>query len=89
MFKVIPLYQSRCVLVICLIVNLIMIPDKLISGPATDRLSVCLVENVSEEDKLSLVRWIFVAPAVHPGVRDLSDLPKNAETIADVEAAYH
>lgn len=81
------LHHSRCILALCLIINLVVIPNKLLSGPTTDRLSVCLVENASTADKVSLVRWIFLALAAHPDVNDLSDVSASKEVVGDVEAA--
>ena len=87
MWKLTKFHQSRCILVLCLIINLAVIPNTLLSGPTTDRLSVCLVENASTADKVSLVRWIFLALAAHPDVNDLSDVSARKEVVADVEAA--
>ena len=46
-----------------------------------------MVEHTSQEDIISLVRWIFIAVAAHPDVNDLSDFSDIAETKADVEVA--
>jgi len=86
-FQLIQSYQCCCALIICFILNLALFPSKLLSGPATDRLSVCIVEHTSQEDIISLVRWIFIAVAAHPDVNDLSDFSDIAETKADVEVA--
>ena len=54
-----------------LISALIFIPSLSLSGPATDRLSVCLAVKTSYVDKLNLVRWIMVAYGAHPAAEDL------------------
>ena len=42
------------------------------AGPFNDKLAICLVENTSQADKATLMRWIFGAMSRHPGVEDLS-----------------
>ena len=41
------------------------------AGPFNDKLAICLVENTSQADKATLMRWIFGAMSRHPGVEDL------------------
>jgi hypothetical protein len=50
------------------------------AGVYTDELSKCLVESTNSEDRLTLIRWLFVAIAQHPAVASLA----NAKP-ADVE----
>lgn len=44
------------------------------AGPFNDKLAICLVKSTTQEDKLTLIRWIFAAMASHPGVKDLSEV---------------
>ena len=57
------------------------------AGEATDRLSVCLVENTSSQDEINLIRWIVVAYGSHPEVSDLAQSSVLLETEADIEVA--
>lgn len=44
------------------------------AGPFNDKLAICLVENTSQADKTTLMRWIFGAMSRHPKVSDLSQV---------------
>ena len=57
------------------------------AGEATDRLSVCLVENTSSQDEINLIRWIVVAYGSHPEVSDLAQSSVLLETEVDIEVA--
>ena len=59
------------------------------AGPFNDKLAICLVKSTTQDDKLTLIRWIFAAMASHPGVRDLSEVSAGAgdklnEQVADL-----
>lgn len=41
----------------------------------SDALSACLLASATEEDKRSLVRWMFAATAQHPALVEMSDVP--------------
>ena len=42
------------------------------AGPSTTALADCLVRSSSASDRGVLIRWTFVALALHPAVRDLT-----------------
>ncbi len=42
------------------------------AGPATDALSSCLADNTTGKDRKDLAKWIFVAMAAHPELKDIS-----------------
>lgn len=42
-----------------------------ISGEETNKLSDCLIAATTEEDRTSLVRWVFSAMALHPAVEEI------------------
>src|SRR5690606_28656379 len=42
-----------------------------------DALSRCLVEKTSQEDKIALVQWMFVAMAQHPSVASLTTVKQD------------
>ena len=44
------------------------------SGPYTDDLSRCLVEQTTEEDRIALVTWMFTAAALHPAVTSIASV---------------
>lgn len=41
---------------------------------ATDAMAECLVASSSEEDRLTLVKWMFSAMSLHPAVQELSEI---------------
>lgn len=50
-------------------------------GPAQaqgDVLAKCLADNTTGKDRKDLARWIFVAMAAHPEIRDLANAPPEA-----------
>ncbi len=53
------------------------------AGPGTDALSACLSDNTTGKERKELARWVFVAMAAHPEMRDLS-----AATMVSREQAY-
>ena len=57
------------------------------AGEATDRLSVCLVENTSSHDEINLIRWIVVAYGSDPEVSHLAQSSVLLETEVDIEVA--
>lgn len=50
------------------------------AGPYADDLSKCLVRSTGEEDKRSLVKWIFSAVALHPDVADIATVTPTQRT---------
>lgn len=44
------------------------------AGPYSDDLSRCLVRSTGDEEKRTLVKWIFAAVALHPEVADISSV---------------
>jgi hypothetical protein len=44
------------------------------AGPSTDLLLTCLADNTTGRDRKELARWMFVAMAAHPEMRDLSNV---------------
>lgn len=42
------------------------------AGPASDTLGNCLADNTSGRERKDLARWIFLAMAAHPEIRDLA-----------------
>jgi hypothetical protein len=56
------------------------------AGPYSDDLSKCLVSSTTVEDKQALVRWIFSAVSLHPGLEGFSALPSQRRMAIDTEA---
>jgi hypothetical protein len=44
------------------------------AGPYSDDLSKCLVRSTGEDEKRTLVKWIFAAVALHPEVAEISSV---------------
>ena len=47
------------------------------AGPFTDKLSICLVEKTTSDDKNKLIKWVYGAMSSHPTVKSLSNIPLN------------
>jgi hypothetical protein len=57
------------------------------AGVYTDDLSRCLVESSTSSDKLTLVKWIFTAISLHPGVKAIASVSAKQLDNANKEAA--
>jgi len=44
------------------------------AGLYGDDMSRCLVEKTTKEERIALVRWMFVAAAAHPAVADIAKI---------------
>jgi hypothetical protein len=53
-----------------------------LAGPYTDDLAKCLVDSTTAQDRVTLVRWMFIAFAAHPSVASLTTIQP-----ADVDKA--
>lgn len=53
----------------------------------TNDLSRCLVESSTSQDKLTLVRWMFSAMALHPSVRSMAPISDGQRDLANREVA--
>lgn len=72
---------------ITLILGLLALPVTAQAGEYTDNLSECLLSSTTEDDKLSLVKWMFTAMALHPAVADFSDISLSSREQANREMA--
>lgn len=70
-----------------IVLGLLMLPPMATAGEFADDLSDCLLNSTTEEDKLSLVRWMFTAMALHPGVADVADVSLSTREKANREMA--
>lgn len=59
--------------VIALLLLLALTP-RTYAAADTDSLSTCLVQSTTNADKLTLVKWMFTAMALHPAVADLAEV---------------
>ena len=58
------------------------------AGEHTDKLSACLTNSVTPQDKTALIRWVFGAVAYHPDVADIANVtPQKWEVISKNGAA--
>jgi len=44
------------------------------AGPLTDKLSDCIIDKTTKQDRTQLVRWMFTAAALHPAVKDIASI---------------
>ena len=52
----------------------LLAPWAAVAGPYSDDLSKCLVRSTGEDEKRTLVKWIFAAVALHPEVAEISSV---------------
>jgi hypothetical protein len=57
------------------------------AGPFTDKLSICLVEKTTTDDKNKLIRWVFGAMSSHPIVSNLSRVTVETGKILNKDTA--
>lgn len=57
------------------------------AGPAADELSRCLVQSTSNEDKITLVKWMFASMSLHPAVAELSTVNDTTRDAANQDMA--
>ncbi|MDA0280293.1 MAG: hypothetical protein O3C29_07645 [Proteobacteria bacterium] len=79
--------KSSAALNTMLFLGLLTLSPLTIAGEYTDELSECLLDATSEEDKLSLVKWMFAAMALHPAVDGIADVSLSARERANREMA--
>lgn len=54
-----------------------------IAGPAADALGDCMADNTTGKQRKTLARWIFLAMAAHPELRDISSSSEKARDQTD------
>jgi hypothetical protein len=59
----------------CAFVSCLGVMPVALAGPAADDLAKCFGDNTSGKDRKDLARWIFLAMAAHPEMRDLTKFP--------------
>lgn len=69
------------------LLGLLTLSSSTMAGEYTDRLSECLVSSTTEQDKLSLVRWMFTSMALHPAVEEIADISLSDREQANREMA--
>lgn len=57
------------------------------AGVYTDDLSRCLVESSTSANKLSFVKWMFIAISLHPAVKSMSSVSANQVDNSNKEVA--
>lgn len=70
-----------------LILGLLTLSPLAFSGEYTDNLSDCLLTATTEEDQLSLVKWMFTSMALHPAVQEIADVSLSDRERANREMA--
>lgn len=76
-----------CYLKTLAVLGLLTLSPMTIAGEYTDKLSECLLSATTEEDKGSLVKWMFTAMALHPAVEEIAGVSLPAREQANREMA--
>lgn len=71
----------------CLLAVLLLMSSVSQADIYTDDLSRCLIESSSSEDKITLVKWMFSAMALHPAVKTIAPVNEAARNSANKEMA--
>lgn len=79
--------RPRTSLEALLVLGLLTLSPLAISGEYTDKLSDCLLTATTEEDTLSLVKWMFTSMALHPAIEDMAAVSLSAREQANREMA--
>ena len=82
-----PTLRRQRKLQITLILGLLTLSPATFAGEYSDALSDCLLSSTTEEGKLSLVKWMFTAMALHPAVAEIADVSMSAREQANREMA--
>ncbi|MDG1026799.1 MAG: hypothetical protein P8N94_05885 [Gammaproteobacteria bacterium] len=82
-----PTLRRQRKLQIPLILGLLTLSPATFAGEYSDALSDCLLSSTTEEGKLSLVKWMFTAMALHPAVAEIADVSMSAREQANREMA--
>ena len=57
------------------------------AGSYTDELSKCLIESTSSADRIDLVKWMFMAGALHPEVKTIASISEKQRDDANKNVA--
>jgi len=60
--------------IFCAVLVLLVFGAPARAGVYGDDLARCLVESTSQQDRIALVRWMFVAASQHPAVQPISNV---------------
>ena len=82
-----PTHRRQRKLQTLLILGLLTLSPATFAGEYSDALSNCLLSSTTEEGKLSLVKWMFTAMALHPAVAKIADVSMSAREQANREMA--
>ena len=82
-----PTHRRQRKLQILLILGLLTLSPATFAAEYSDALSGCLLSSTTEEDKLSLVKWMFTAMALHPAVAEIANVSLSARERANREMA--
>ena len=70
-----------------LVVSLLTSGQAVWAGQYVDQLSQCLVDATSEQDRSTVVQWMFVALSVHPDLKSFSNVTPQQKQQLDQKLA--
>jgi len=65
---------SASFVTVTLLATAALLPRPALAGPYTDDLSKCLVSQTTEQDKATLMTWIFSAISLNPNISKLANI---------------
>ena len=67
--------MKKAVALICAVLSVVALSStEAAAGPYADDLAKCLVRSTTTPEKNALIKWIFVAAALHPEVKGISSV---------------
>ena len=67
--------MKKTVALICAVLSVIALAStEAAAGPYSDEMAKCLVRSTTASEKNALIKWIFVAAALHPEVKGISSV---------------
>jgi hypothetical protein len=58
----------------CALLSVLLSVPTALAGPYADDLAKCLVASTTQEDRLTLVKWMFAAASLHPAVKSFTSV---------------
>jgi hypothetical protein len=74
--------RKKFILTAVLIVFSVSAMQPASANPSVEALSTCLADNTSGKDRKDLIRWLFLAMAAHPEMRELANPSQEAKDSA-------
>lgn len=71
--------KSVRIMIITVIFSFVLFyqPSTTCAGPYTDDLTKCMIESTTMDDRIQIIKWIFLSISVHPAVKNFSSVSED------------